>query len=130
MCDSFFRDRQPDAISFVKLAARTNHLADTSRKVAEHCRQDLAREANFFDLETLLRVLAAKLAAVCDGDSIAEDVDQWLESQEHLLKRFEALLSELRSGISDLSMLTVGLSDLKDLVDSASRGQRLNAPSE
>ena len=92
--------------------------------------QDLAREANFFDLETLLRVLAAKLAAVCDGDSIAEDVDQWLESQEHLLKRFEALLSELRSGISDLSMLTVGLSDLKDLVDSASRGQRLNAPSE
>lgn len=92
--------------------------------------QDLAREAHFFDLETLLRVLATKLATLSpEGEPVAE-VDSWLQGHQARVERFQRLLGDLRSGSGDLSVVTVCLADLKDLADAASRDQRLAMQSE
>ena len=87
--------------------------------------QDLARESYFFDLETLLRVMASHLVREIEVDQpVGEMTNAWLNRRELLVKRFTAMVSDLRTGVSrDLSILTVCISDLKDLVDSSVKSQ-------
>ncbi len=95
-----------------------DYLVDLS---PENQWQDLAKEAYFFDLETLMRVLATKLSSSGDKKvSIAQSIEQWQNEQGILIGRFQSMINELRNTESrDLSMLTVAISDLKDLVNAS-----------
>jgi glutamate dehydrogenase len=85
--------------------------------------QDLAKEAYFFDLETLLRVLATKLCKT-EGEegSSTTYLKVWQAEQSVLIERFRTMMKTIQDSESrDLSMLTVAISDLKDIVNSSAR---------
>ena len=81
--------------------------------------QDLAKEAFIFELENQLRVLAEKIGSAGTG-SLTARIEKWSTQQASLIQRFQIVMGELRkSETRDFSMITVAISDLKDLVYSS-----------
>ena len=80
--------------------------------------QDLSREAWFFDLEVLLRRIAERLPTPKEGESHETLIDAWMQTKAPLVARFQAALAELRTlGGRDLSILTVAMTDLRELAE-------------
>mgnify|MGYP002636943996 CR=1 FL=1 len=78
--------------------------------------QDLAKESFIFDLENQLRILAQKIGSTGTG-SFIKRIENWEKQQALLMQRFQVVIDELRkSEKRDLSMITVAISGLKDLV--------------
>ncbi len=81
--------------------------------------QDLARESHMDELEYLLRQLTRSLLISC-GDDINNGKLQWQESHAQRIARYVGLMGNLRTTtLGDLSVVTVALRELKNLVDAS-----------
>lgn len=79
--------------------------------------QDLARESHVDELESLSRYLTVDLRKADYSMSNDELIERWKQANLERLTRFNATINSLRAtGTQDLSVFTVALRELQDLV--------------
>src|SRR3990167_3029794 len=82
----------------------------------------LAKAAFKADLDWMQRELTTSVIQFSDAKSVTQRVDAWLSHHEDLIARWRLILSDLRSTeLTDFSIVSVGMRELFDLTQAASK---------